>query len=99
MSQRIYEPIPGGDFDMIHLHAIHHYLFQDVYDWAGELRTVEIAKDETQFQPMRFIEMGIADVHGRLSEQGFLIDLSKADFAEGAGRISKRPPNPLLYGG
>jgi cell filamentation protein len=33
-------PIPGA-FDLQHLRAMHRYLFQDVYDWAGELRTVE----------------------------------------------------------
>src|SRR5699024_9796728 len=28
-----------GRFDFAHLQAIHHYILQDVYDWAGELRT------------------------------------------------------------
>lgn len=31
-------PIEGG-FDFAHLQAIHHYILQDVYGWAGELRT------------------------------------------------------------
>lgn len=31
-------------FDLDHLRALHHRLFQDVYEWAGELRTVNIAK-------------------------------------------------------
>ena len=33
-----------GDFDFEHLKAIHKYIFQDVYDWAGEERRVEIGK-------------------------------------------------------
>ena len=33
-----------GRFDLKHLRAIHRYLFCDIYDWAGELRTVNIAK-------------------------------------------------------
>ena len=33
-----------GNFDFKHLKDIHHYIFQDVYSWAGELRTVEIGK-------------------------------------------------------
>lgn len=41
---RVYEleanPIPGR-FDFAHLQAIHGHLLQDVYDWAGELRTSE----------------------------------------------------------
>ena len=33
-----------GYFDFDHLKAIHKYIFQDVYDWAGQVRTVEIGK-------------------------------------------------------
>ena len=44
---RLYElmekPIQGN-FDLSHLCAIHRHIFQDLYDWAGELRTVDIAK-------------------------------------------------------
>lgn len=31
--------------DLNELRSIHHHLFQDVYDWAGELRTVDIRKN------------------------------------------------------
>ena len=30
-----------GCFDFAHLRAIHRYILQDIYDWAGELRTVD----------------------------------------------------------
>lgn len=33
-----------GNFNFQHLKDIHQYIFQDVYDWAGEVRTVEIGK-------------------------------------------------------
>ena len=33
-----------GDFSMGHLCAIHRYLFQDVYEWAGELRREDISR-------------------------------------------------------
>ena len=33
-----------GSFDYNHLKAIHQYIFQDIYEWAGKLRTVEIGK-------------------------------------------------------
>jgi len=36
-------PLKGG-FDLAHLQAIHRYLFGDVYDWAGELRTIDISR-------------------------------------------------------
>ena len=32
-------------YDARHLRAIHHYLFQDVYDWAGQYRTVNMVKN------------------------------------------------------
>ena len=34
-----------GNFDLNHLKKIHHYIFQDVYPWAGELRRVNISKE------------------------------------------------------
>ncbi len=48
--QRVAEGCPTGDFDLAHLRAIHRHLFQDVFAWAGEIRTVEISKNGDQFQ-------------------------------------------------
>ena len=33
-----------GNFDCKHLQQIHKFLFQDLYAWAGQIRTVEIGK-------------------------------------------------------
>ena len=30
-----------GSFDSTHLQAIHHHIYQDLYDWAGELRQID----------------------------------------------------------
>jgi Fic/DOC family len=79
--------IPRGSFDLSHLRAIHRHLFQDVYDWAGELRTVEISKGDQQFQFRKYILTGMADVHGRLVRSRFLKGLSSARFAEQASVI------------
>lgn len=38
-----------GNFDLEHLKQIHHHLFQDVYEWAGEARLVEISKGNSHF--------------------------------------------------
>lgn len=47
ISIRLYQlhahPI-SGSFDLAHLCRIHRFIFQDLYSWAGELRTVNIAK-------------------------------------------------------
>lgn len=84
---RLEDGPPAGGFDLSHLQAIHRHLFQDIYDWAGELRTVEIAKGGNHFQLRRFIETGMADVHGRLVKADFLHGLNRADFAGEAAKI------------
>jgi len=43
IRQLEHKPIVG-EFDTRHLQFIHHHIFQDVYPWAGELRTVDIGK-------------------------------------------------------
>jgi cell filamentation protein len=78
---------PTGSFDLAHLRAIHRHLFQDIYDWAGELRTVEISKEGHQFQFRRFIETGMADVHRRLVAADFLRGLDLSAFSVAAGEI------------
>jgi len=83
VTARLEQGPPTGGFNLDHLRAIHRHLFQDVYAWAGEIRTVEIAKGGNHFQHRRFIETGMADVHGRLV---------KADFLRGMNRPLGRPP-------
>ena len=36
-------------FDFAHYKAIHYFLFSDLYDWAGQIRTVNISKKGTRF--------------------------------------------------
>jgi cell filamentation protein len=81
------EDIPTGDFDLAHLRAIHRHLFQDVFDWAGDIRTVEISKGGSQFQFMRYIETGMADVHRRIKTHDYLRKLSPDEFADLAAEI------------
>jgi len=73
--------VPIGAFDLDHLRAIHRYLFQDVFDWAGEIRTVEMSKDDSVFQFRDYIGTGMADVHRRLADADFLRGLSAQEFA------------------
>ena len=87
VAQRLREPVPTGAFDLAHLKAIHRHLFQDVYAWAGEVRTVEIAKDGSRFQPRRFIETGMADIHRRIVTAGHFLGTGPNGFAEGAGPV------------
>ena len=87
VRERVVEGSPRGDFDLRHLKAIHHHLFQDVYDWAGQVRSVEISKGESQFQFRQYIETGMADVHRRLIEAEFLGGLNRSAFAARVGKI------------
>ena len=36
-------------FDFAHYKAVHTYLFGDLYDWAGQIRTVNLSKKGTNF--------------------------------------------------
>lgn len=38
-------PMPG-EYNTEHLLKMHHYIFQDLYDWAGEPRVIAIYKEE-----------------------------------------------------
>jgi cell filamentation protein len=86
-TERASAGVPKGNFDLKHLQAIHKHLFQDIYDWAGEVRTVEIAKGGHQFQPRRYIETGMADVHARLVKDRFLRNRRPREFAVKAAEI------------
>jgi cell filamentation protein len=46
---RAEEPLPEGEFDSTHYGRVHHHLFQDVYDWAGQYRTVRTSKGGNAF--------------------------------------------------
>ena len=49
------QPIPG-DFDFEHYKRIHHFLFCDLYDWAGQIRTINLSPKGTSFVPTAEIE-------------------------------------------
>lgn len=49
-------------YDLAGLQSIHRHLFQDVYAWAGELRTVSIAKGSSAFVEPEHIESSFAQI-------------------------------------
>ena len=87
VTQRAVESMPIGDFDLVHLRSLHRHLFQDVYDWAGDIRNVEISKGGSQFQFRQYIEAGMADVHRRIKTHNYLRNLPADQFADLAGEI------------
>ena len=86
VGERIEQGAPKGDFDLAHLQAIHKHLFQDVYEWAGEIRKVDFHKT-SWFLPHSRIEMGMADVHSRLKRDQYLSGRTRENFTKGAAEI------------
>jgi cell filamentation protein len=64
-------------YDLAYLQQIHRYLFRDIYDWAGEIRTVDISKADTRFCNVNRIEPEASKL--------FLV-LAKANWLEGFAR-------------
>lgn len=69
-------------FDFDHYKAIHHFLFSDLYDWAGEVRTVNISKKGTSFTPAENIESQAESIFKRLKERGYFKGLPRDEFVE-----------------
>ncbi len=74
-----------GSFDAIHIQAIHRYIFQDVYDWAGQFRTVNISKGGNLFGSAKFIEMALAGILEKLPRENFIQHLNRESFATRCG--------------
>lgn len=75
------EQLPAGDLDFEHFKAVHMHLFQDVYDWAGQIRTVRISKDSSMFCYPENIEGEAKKLFTQLRRDNFLKDLSSENFA------------------
>ena len=69
-------------FDFDHYKAIHRFLFSDLYDWAGEVRTVNISKKGTQFAPVEQIESQAMQIFERLKTRNFFKGLSRDEFVD-----------------
>ncbi|MDQ2839860.1 MAG: Fic family protein [Acidobacteriota bacterium] len=79
-----------GSFDTAHLQNIHHYIYQDLYDWAGELRVAD--RDRLQQSLDKTLDGLGADNHLRaLSEHEWT--------AEATGYVYKlRALQPFVRG-
>lgn len=52
--------LPSGKFST--LQFIHKYLFEDIYDFAGELRKVNLAKGNFRFAPLMYINAALVSI-------------------------------------
>lgn len=69
-----------GSFDLAHLCKIHAYLFQDVYEWAGEIRSVDIIRGGSRFCNVRQIQSYSNTVFSDLVAENYFIDLEPKVF-------------------
>ena len=67
-KQKVKKLFDSGDIDKIEvgvfsgLQFIHHYLFCDIYDFAGKLREVNISKGDFRFAPVMYLEASLKHI-------------------------------------
>ena len=77
------------------LQAIHKALFEDIYDFAGELRTVNLAKGNFRFAPLMYLEVALGNID-KMPQSTFdeiiekYVEMNVAHpFREGNGRSTR----------
>ncbi|MET2833087.1 Fic/DOC family protein [Mesorhizobium shangrilense] len=81
------EPIASGALDYAHYKAIHHHLFQDIYDWAGEVRAIRIGKGGNWFCYPEYIDAEMIRIFDDLAVANYLVGLWPHDFAVQAAHV------------
>lgn len=69
-------------FDFEHYKLIHKYLFEDLYEWAGCVRTVDISKKGTNFTSSQNIETVAIACFDRLKSYNYFRNVDFEDFVE-----------------
>ena len=92
-ENRVLDSFPAGKFST--LQAIHKYLFEDVYDFAGKLRTVNVAKGNFRFAPLMYLHAALENID-KMPQSNFdeiiekYVEMNIAHpFREGNGRIAR----------
>lgn len=77
------------------LAAIHKYLFEDIYDFAGEIRTVNMAKGNFRFAPLMYLQAALENID-KMPQSNFdeivekYVEMNIAHpFREGNGRCTR----------
>jgi cell filamentation protein len=85
--------LPTGRFST--LQAIHKYLFEDIYDFAGKLRTVNLAKGSFRFAPLMHLQAALENIN-KMPQSAFDEIIEKYvemnithPFREGNGRSTR----------
>ena len=85
--------LKAGSFEA--LSKIHAFLFSDVYDFAGKIRTVNIAKGNFRFAPLMYLEAALENIE-KMPQGSFdeiiekYVEMNVAHpFREGNGRSTR----------
>ena len=62
-------------FDFAHYKGIHRFLFEDIYEWAGQIRTINMSKKGTRFTEASKIEEVAAGIFERLKRMNDFVGL------------------------
>lgn len=89
MEELCHQPV-SGQFDYDHMKAIHHFIFQDVYDWAGEERTAPVdswmVKDGYRYYPAGPVLTAAAEEqYKKIADANYLRGLEKDEFVAELG--------------
>ncbi len=89
----ILDQLEAGKFSA--LAVIHKYLFGEIYDFAGEVRTVNLAKGNFRFAPVMYLEAALKNIDA-MPQQTFeeiiakYVEMNVAHpFREGNGRSTR----------
>ena len=92
-DQKLLDTFGVGTFAGLAL--IHKYLFEDIYDFAGELRTVNIAKGNFRFAPLMYLQAALDNID-KMPQSNFdeiiekYVEMNIAHpFREGNGRSTR----------
>lgn len=87
------DPCPAGVFST--LQKIHRHLFEDIYEFAGQVRTVNIAKGNFRFAPVMYLDAALANID-KMPQSTFdeiiekYVEMNAAHpFREGNGRSTR----------
>lgn len=87
------DTLPAGKF--VTLQAIHKCLFEDIYDFAGEIRTVNMAKGNFRFAPLMYLQAALENID-KMPQSNFdeivekYVEMNIAHpFREGNGRSTR----------
>ena len=86
-AQRADEPLPAGGLTVDHYRAIHRHLFQDVYAWAGDYRTIRTGRDGHWFCFPEYIDSEMRGVFAALADDNLFCDLDAEIFAARAAHF------------